>query len=179
MFSDSASDDVDEIVESNTPTVPSKPFESPYAEYSFMVVSIDSSFSKSSEFLVKIQQMVSSTSSFSGCLEFVSESNVPSSLDVCPTRHPMYFILPSLGVMSSAYTALHLHVACIDDIIRPVAIYNDTYKFAAYLYSILQEFTIDSKMMVPNHPEAVRKLNVWRTDFDKSEEKCFHCLRVE
>ena len=36
---------------------------------------------------------------------------------------------------------------------------NDTYKFAAYLYSILQEFTVDSKVMVTNHPEA--------TNFDK------------
>jgi len=44
---------------------------------------------------------------------------------------------------------------------------NDTYKFAAYLYSILQEFTVDSKVMVTNHPEALKKLNAWRTNFDK------------
>jgi len=45
--SDSASDDVDEVVEPNTPTVPSKPFESHCTEYNFMVVPIDSSFSES------------------------------------------------------------------------------------------------------------------------------------
>ena len=54
MFSDSASDDVDEIVESNTPTVPSKSFESRCAEYNLMLVPIGSSFSESPEFLVKI-----------------------------------------------------------------------------------------------------------------------------
>ena len=38
-----------------------------------------SSSSKSHEFLAMIQQMVSSVFSFSTCLEFVSESNVPPS----------------------------------------------------------------------------------------------------
>ena len=94
--SDSASDDVDEIIEPNTLTVPSKPFESPCAEYSFMVVLIDSSFSESPEFLTKIQHMVYSASSFSGCLEFVCESNVLPSLDMCPPSHPTYLIPPSL-----------------------------------------------------------------------------------
>ena len=42
-----------------------------------MIVSIDSSFRESLEFLAKIQQMISSASSFFDCLEFVSESNVP------------------------------------------------------------------------------------------------------
>ena len=64
MCSDSISDDVDEIVELNTPEVPSKSFEFPCVEYSFMVVPIDSSFSESPEFLTIIQQMVSSTSFF-------------------------------------------------------------------------------------------------------------------
>jgi len=54
VSSDGASDDMDEIVEPNTPTMPSKPFESPCAEYNFMVVPIDSSFSESPEFLAKI-----------------------------------------------------------------------------------------------------------------------------
>ena len=45
-----------------------------------MIVSIDSSFRESPEFLTKIQQMISSASSFFGCLEFVSESNVPPSM---------------------------------------------------------------------------------------------------
>ena len=54
MSSDSANDDVDEIVEPNTPTVPSQPFEYPCAEYSFMLVPIKSSFRESPEFLDKI-----------------------------------------------------------------------------------------------------------------------------
>ena len=78
--------------------------------------------------------MISSASSFSGCLEFVSESNVPSSLDVCPPRRPTYLILPSLRVMSRVPTVLRLHIAQIDDITRPIAICNDTYKFVAYPY---------------------------------------------
>ena len=59
-----------------------------------MVVPIDSSSSESPEFLAMIQQMVSNASSFSGCLEFMSESNIPPSagLDVCPTKHPIYII---------------------------------------------------------------------------------------
>ena len=76
-------------------------------------------------------------------------------------------------------TTLHLHVAYIDDITRPIAICNNTHKFVAYPYSTLQEFVVDNKVMVTSRCKAVRKLNVWRTDFDKSEEKCFHCLRVE
>ena len=44
MSSDNANNDVDEIVEPNAPNVPSQPFESPYVEYSFMIVPIDSSF---------------------------------------------------------------------------------------------------------------------------------------
>jgi len=39
--------------------------------------------------------------------------------------------------------ALHLPVARVDDITRPIAICNDTYKFVAYLYSILQKFAVD------------------------------------
>jgi len=51
---DSTSDDVDEIVEPNTPIVHSKPFKPPCAKYSFMVIPIDSSFRESPEFLAKI-----------------------------------------------------------------------------------------------------------------------------
>ena len=69
--------------------------------------------------------MVSSASSFSDCLEFVSKFNVPLSLDICHLRHPTYLILP----MPTVPTALHLHVAQIDDIIRPIATCNDIYKF--------------------------------------------------
>ena len=73
--------------------------------------------------------MVSSASSFSGCLEFVSEFNIPSfaGLDVCPPRHPRYTIFLFLRIIPRMPTTLHLHVAHIDDIARPVAICNDTY----------------------------------------------------
>jgi len=50
MSSDSASDDVNVVVEPNTPIVPNKPFKSPCAEYNFMVIPIDSSFSESPGF---------------------------------------------------------------------------------------------------------------------------------
>jgi len=81
-----------------------------------MVIPIDLSFSESLEFLAKIQQMISSASSFSSCLELVSESNVSLSLDVCPSRHLIYLIPPSLGVMRRVSTALYLPIAYIDDI---------------------------------------------------------------
>ena len=164
MSSDTANDDVDEIFEPNTPIVPSQPFESPCAEYSFMVVRIDSCFRESLEFLTKVQQMISNTSC-SGCLEFVSESHVPPSLDVRPPTHVISLILPSLGVMLRVQTALHFPVTHID-ITRLIAICNDTYKFTAYPYSILQEFAVDSKVMVTSHPEVVRKLHAWRIYFD-------------
>ena len=54
MSSDSANDDVDEIVEPHIPTVPSQPFESPCAETSFMVIPINLSFRESPEFLAKV-----------------------------------------------------------------------------------------------------------------------------
>jgi len=82
-------------------------------------------------------------------------------------EHCIYLILPSLRVMSRVPTALHLPVAYIDDITMPIAIYNDTYKFITYPYSFLQKFAVDSKVMITNHPETVRKLHVWRTYFDR------------
>ena len=62
--------------------------------------------------------------------------------------------------MPSVPTTLFLIVAHIDDITRLIAICNDTYKFVAYPYSILQEFAVDNKVMVTSHPEIVRKLHV-------------------
>ena len=62
--------------------------------------------------------------------------------------------------------ALCFLVAHIDDITRSVAICNDTYIFVAYPYSIKEEFTVDNKVMITSHHEAVRKLHAWRTDFD-------------
>jgi len=77
MSFDSTNNDVNEIIETNIPTVPSKSFEFFCTEYSFMV-STESYCSESSEFLVMIHHMVSNTS-FSSFLEFVFESNIPSS----------------------------------------------------------------------------------------------------
>jgi len=80
----------------------------------------------------------------------VYESNIPqfARLDVCPPRHPRYICFPSLRIMPKVPTALHLLFAHIDDMNRPIAICNDTYKFVAYPYSILQEFAVDNKVMV-------------------------------
>jgi len=82
-------------------------------------------------------------------------------LDVCPPRHLRYiiFFIFRNYALSAYYTAF---ASCIyiDDITRPIAICNDTYKFAVYTYSNLQEFEVDSKGMVASHHEAVRK---WHT----------------
>jgi len=67
---DSTSDDVDKIVEANTLIVPSKSFEFPCAEYSFMIVPIESYSSEALEFFAMIQRVISNVTSF-GCLEFV------------------------------------------------------------------------------------------------------------
>ena len=63
--------------------------------------------------------MISSAFSFTGCLEFVSESNISplARLDVCPPRHYIYLFFLSLGVILRVPIALHFHVA-YDDIIR-------------------------------------------------------------
>jgi len=55
-------------------------------------------------------------------------------------------------------TTLHLPVAYIDDITRPVAIYNNTHKFVAYSYSSLQEFAVDNTVMVTSRCEEVARL---------------------
>jgi len=106
--------------------------------------------------------------SFSGCLKFVSDSNIPPSagLDMCPPRQPKYIIFSSLGIMLRVLTVLHLYIVHIDEITRAIAIYNDTYKFVACPYNTLQKFAIDNKVMVMSHPEAVRKLYAWLIDFD-------------
>ena len=146
MSYDSTSNDVNELIMSNIPAMPSKSILFSYPEYAFMVVPSESYFSESPEFFARIQEMVCSVSSFTDHLEFTFESDFSlAKLDVCHPRHPMYLILPSLGVMHRVPTALHLHVAHIDDITRSIAICNNTYKFAAYTYSILQEFVVDSK----------------------------------
>jgi len=108
MFYDNTSDDVDEIIESNKPSIlPSKSFELSCAEYSFMVIPIDSSSSESPELLAMIQQMFSSVSSFTGHLEFILESSLSlPEFDVCHPKHPISLILLSLGVMLRVPIAL-------------------------------------------------------------------------
>jgi len=55
-------------------------------------------------------------------------------------------------------TTLHLHVAYIDDITRPIAICNDTHKFVAYPYSTFQKFAVNNKVIVTSHCEKVARL---------------------
>ena len=95
MSSDSANDDMDEIVEPNTPIVSSQPFEFPCAEYSLMVVLIESYSSEPPEFLAMIQQMVSSASFFIGRLEF--------------TLSPVYHYLSSMCIILSITYLLVSH----------------------------------------------------------------------
>ena len=76
-------------------------------------------------------------------------------------------------------TALHLRVAHIDDIARPIAICSDTYKFVACPCSVLQEFRVDNKMMVMNHSEPVRKLHTGRTDFDRNQRSVFIAYELD
>ena len=82
---------------------------------------------------------------FSGYLEFVPESNIPpfAGLYLCPLRHPNYILFSSLEIMPREPIALHLLVAHID-ITKPIAICNDSYRFVAYSYNILQEIGICS-----------------------------------
>ena len=62
---------------------------------------------------------------------------------------------------------LTLPIVHIDDITRPIAICNDTYKFITFPYNILQEFAVENKVMVTSHPEVVRKLHTECKDFDR------------
>jgi len=55
----------------------SGPSKSSRDDYVFMVVPTESSSSESSEFLVMIQCVIFSAYSFTDCLEFTSESNLP------------------------------------------------------------------------------------------------------
>jgi len=110
MSSDSTSNNVDKIVESNIPAEPSKSFEFSCAHYEFMLVPTELSSSESSVFLSLIQQMISNFSFFSGCLKFVPKSSIISleELVMCPPRHHVYIIFSFIEVMSKVPTALHL-----------------------------------------------------------------------
>ena len=80
---------------------------------------------------------------------------------MCHSRHPIYLIFSSLGVMIKVPTTLYLLVA--HDITRQLANCDKNYKFSLYPYSMLQEFAVDSKVIVTSHPEIVRKSYAWRT----------------
>ena len=58
--------------------------------------------------------MIYVVSSFTGCLEFMPKYNITplEGLDVCPFRHSVYIIFPSLGAMTRVSTALTTEVAC-------------------------------------------------------------------
>jgi len=151
-------DEIDHDTIYSSVVTSSGPSESPRVDYDFMVIPSELSSSESSEFCAIIQQVISSVSSFTGCLEFVSESSITplAGLDVCPPRHPRYIIFSSLRVMLECL----LHCIClthIDDITKPIAIYNENYKFDAYPYSILQEFTVDNKVIITSHREEVAR----------------------
>ena len=82
---------------------------------------------------------------------------------MCHPRHHIYLLFPSLGVMSRVLIALHLPIAHDDDITRQLANCDEKYKFFVYPYSILQEFTVDSEVIVTSHFEITRKLHAWCT----------------
>ena len=63
----------------------------------------------------------------------------------------MYFLSLPSGVMSTVSIALHLYVAF--DITRQLANCNNNYKFSACPYSVLQEFAVDSEVIVTSHSE--------------------------
>jgi len=51
VSSDSTNDNMNEIEESNIPAEPSKSFEFSYADYEYMIVPTELSFTKSSDFI--------------------------------------------------------------------------------------------------------------------------------
>ena len=88
-------------------------------------------------------------------------------LDVCHPRYSIYLFFPSLEVTPEVPIALHLPIARDDDITRQLVICNNNYNFYVYPYSILQKFTVDSKVIVTSHPKIVRKSRAWHTDFSR------------
>ena len=114
-----------------------------------------------------IHQVISSASSFTGCLDFISESSLPlTGFDVCHLRYPICVIFSSLGVMLRMPTTLHLLVAH-DNITRQLANCNENYKFFVYSYSMLQEFIVDNEVIVISRPKIVRKSHTWHTGFPR------------
>jgi len=66
------------------------------------------------------------------------------------------FLFPLLGVIPSVSTVLHLLIT-YDDFNRHLTNCDKNYKFSVYPYNMLQEFIIDSEVIVTSHPEIVRK----------------------
>ena len=105
-----------------------------------------------------IQYMASSASSFTDCLELIPESSLPlARLNVCHPRYHIYLLFLSLRVIPRVPTALHLHVAHDNDFTTKLVNCNENYKLYAYPYSKLQEFAVDSEVIVTSHPKIVRK----------------------
>jgi len=46
---------------------------------------------------------------------------------------------------------------------RQLANCDENYKFSVYPYNMLQEFAVDSEVIVTSHPKVVRKSHAWRT----------------
>ena len=92
VSSDGTSDDVDEIIESNILTVPSKLFEFSCADYGLGPFLLSYLLVRHLSFFVMIQHVIFGVTSYTNCLEFVSKSNIPSldGLDVRHPRHPIY-----------------------------------------------------------------------------------------
>jgi len=77
-----------------------------------------------------------SSASFTGYLEFISESSLSLvGFDACNPKHPIYLFFLSLGVIFRVLIALHFHIA--HDITRQLANCDENYKFFIYPYSML------------------------------------------
>ena len=48
----------------------------------------------------------------------------------------------------------------MNDITRQLANCDENYKFSVYPYSVLQEFAVDSEVIVASHPEIVRESHI-------------------
>ena len=69
-----------------------------------------------------IKHVISNTSPFTGCLEFIFESSLSfAGPDVYHLRYPIYLFFSSLRVMPIVPTVLHWHVVHDDDITRKLA----------------------------------------------------------
>ena len=64
-------------------------------------------------------------------------------------------------------TALYLPVTYDDDITSQLTNCDGNYKFSVYPYTMLQEFVIDSVVIVTGHHEIMRKSRAWNTSFSR------------